>query len=67
MDTHDLTLLTTLLPCKKCGYPYGRFISYGTISIYQKPEYRISCPNCSYCTKVKKTPEEARAAWNQRG
>lgn len=67
MDTHDLTLLTTLLSCKKCGYKYGRFNTYGTTSIHRLPKYSVSCPNCSYCTKIKMTPEEARAAWNQRG
>lgn len=38
-----------LAPCKKCGYEFPRFITYGhTFPI--PGTYRISCPNCSYCT-----------------
>ena len=38
-----------LAPCKKCGYKFPRFITYGH-SFPNPGMYRISCPNCSYCT-----------------
>ena len=66
MDIIDLTDLPTLLPCKRCGYPYGRFNVYGTTSIRPLPKYSVSCPGCSYRTKIKNTQQEAYAAWNQR-
>lgn len=54
-----------LLPCKKCNHR-GRVIRYGHCGS-TNITYRISCPNCSYCTKEKDTEIEARFAWNFRG
>ena len=66
MDEYDLKFLPSLLPCKKCGHPYGRLIVYGHID--GRPyTYRITCPNCSYCTKEKEYQYQAYGAWNQRG
>ena len=53
-----------LAPCKKCGYDHPRVIRYG--HIFNRPDtYRISCPNCSYCTHEKKTKFDAKEAWNK--
>lgn len=54
-----------LKSCKKCGYPHGRCINYGH-AFSNKITYRISCPQCSYCTKEKDTLQEAVDAWNYR-
>lgn len=56
---------SVLMPCKRYGYNHGRIIPYGHFQS-DKITYRISCPKCSYCTKEKKTREEAIEAWNQR-
>lgn len=53
-----------LAPCKKCGYEFPRFITYG--HPFPNPgTYRISCPKCSYCTHEKKTKFEAKDAWER--
>ena len=49
-----------LLPCKKCGKSDWRHLHY------IPEELMISCSNCGYCTKEKKTKNEAENAWNQR-
>ena len=54
-----------LMPCKKCGYLYGRRIKYGH-AFSSKTTYRITCPSCSYCTKEKDTLREAIDVWNSR-
>ena len=53
-----------LAPCKKCGYEFPRFITYGH-AFSNHRTYRISCPNCSYCTHEKKTKFDAKEAWNK--
>ena len=53
-----------LAPCKKCGYEFPRFITYGH-AFPNTGTYRISCPNCSYCTNEKKTKLDAEEAWNK--
>ena len=53
-----------LAPCKKCGYDHPRVIRYGHI-VNSPDTYRISCPNCSYCTNEKKTKFDAKEAWNK--
>ena len=54
-----------LAPCKKCGYEFPRFITYGHPFHNNPNTYRISCPNCSYCTHEKKTKFDAKEAWNK--
>ena len=54
-----------LKPCKKCGHLHGRRINYGH-AFSNKITYRITCPQCSYCTKEKDTLQEAIDAWNYR-
>lgn len=67
MDCTDLSsTMSELKPCKKCGYTRGRLIPYGHFQSSQIT-YRVSCPKCSYCTKEKKSREEAVEAWNRRG
>ena len=51
-------------PCKRCGYDRPRLITYGHIDA-NRYTYRITCPNCSYCTKEKDTAEQAINAWNR--
>lgn len=51
-------------PCKRCGYDRPRRITYGHIDVNRRA-YRITCPNCSYCTKEKGTVEQAVDAWNR--
>ena len=53
--------MNQLLPCKKCGYPDWRHLHY-----IHPEAWRISCTHCGYCTKEKKTKDEAEKAWNQR-
>lgn len=56
--------MAKLAPCKKCGYNLPMVIIYG--HTFPNPDtYRISCPNCSYCTREKKTELEAEEAWNK--
>lgn len=57
--------MAELKPCKKCGYGHGRVITYGHFRSAQNT-YRVSCPQCSYCTKEKQSREEAVEAWNRR-
>ena len=53
-----------LAPCKKCGYEFPRFITYW--HVFPNPgTYRISCPNCNYRTREKKTELDAEEAWNK--
>lgn len=54
-----------LAPCKKCGYEHPRFITYGHFFFPSSDTYRISCPNCSYCTHEKTTKFDAKEAWNK--
>ena len=54
-----------LAPCKKCGYEFPRFITYSHPFHNNPNTYRISCPNCSYCTHEKKTKYDAKEAWNR--
>lgn len=49
--------------CKKCGYDKARIIRYGHFD-GRSITYRISCPQCGYCTKEKDTLKEAEDAWN---
>ncbi len=54
-----------LKPCKKCNWERPRQIRYGHLQ--GRPDtYRITCPNCSYCTKEKTALSEAIEAWNRR-
>ncbi len=55
-----------LKPCKKCGYLHGRRINYYGHAFSNKKTYRITCPQCSYCTKEKDSLQEAIDAWNYR-
>lgn len=48
------------LACKKCHGDRHRLL------VYAGGGYKVSCPLCSYCTKMKKTADEAVRAWNQR-
>ena len=54
-----------LKPCKKCGWEHPRRIRYGNFKGHPDT-YRITCPNCSYCTKEKLSMSEAIEAWNRR-
>ena len=54
-----------LKPCKKCNWERPRKIRYGHLQ--GRPDtYRITCTNCSYCTKEKSSMSEAIEAWNCR-
>ena len=54
-----------LKPCKKCGWERPRKIRYWHLQ-GRPATYRITCPNCSYCTKEKSSMSEAIEAWNRR-
>ena len=57
--------MSDLKPCKKCKWEHPREIRYGHLQGRQDT-YRITCPNCSYCTKEKSSMSEAIEAWNRR-
>lgn len=51
-------------PCKRCGSIRYRVIPYGHFDDWKRVTYRISCPDCGYVTKEKRTIQEAVNAWN---
>ena len=55
-----------LKPCKKCNWERPWQIRYGHLLQGRPDTYRITCPNCSYCTKEKTALSEAIEAWNRR-
>ena len=48
------------LNCKRCHGDRHRLIRYA------HGGFRISCPLCGYCTKMKNTIDDAVIAWNER-
>ena len=57
---NNLGIITEYMSCKKCNGTRHRLIRYA------HGGFRISCPLCGYCTKIKDTTKDAIEAWNAR-